>query len=104
MQWRQCPSLIDVNVSLGVNTFMGMGCENTEQNQLDQLGQRNARGILPFDSSVKGHTALLGWNHGDQPDGHGTTPSSVKSRYEAMHSTDPSHLTFLTVTGGFFSQ
>jgi hypothetical protein len=66
MQWLQCPSLIDVNVGLGVNTFMGMGCPNSEQDQLDQLRQRNARGVLPYDSSVKSHPALLA----------GTTPTS----------------------------
>jgi hypothetical protein len=69
-----------------------------------QLRQCNARGVLPFDSSVKSHPALLGGNHSDEPDGHGTSPSDVKAQFNSIRSADPSHLAFLTVTGDFFSQ
>jgi fibronectin type 3 domain-containing protein len=104
MQWLQCPSNIALNVALGVNTFMGKGCTNTDQDQLTQLRSRNALGLLPFDSAVAADPALAGWHFGDEPDLKQILPSTIQSEHDANRAADPRHLNFLTVTARFFSR
>src|SRR5262249_11729713 len=38
MQWLQCPSLFQQDVSLGINVFLGRGCDsNTDREEADDL-------------------------------------------------------------------
>jgi hypothetical protein len=106
MQWLQCGSLLDTNVALGVDVFMGNSCSGTSnQSYLDQIRQRNALGIVTYDSSVKSHPALAGWNGPDEPDSNGNIPpSTIQSQFDSNRANDPGHANFLTLSPNFFSQ
>jgi hypothetical protein len=104
LQWLQCPSLFDTNVALGVNTFMGKGCQNTDSDEVSQTWQRQAFSILPYDGAVKSAPSLFGWRGDDEPDLSAEPPSQVQSQFDSNRANDPSHLNFLTLSSGFFSQ
>jgi hypothetical protein len=105
LQWLQCPSLFDKNIWLGVNTFMGKGCQsNTDQNEVTQLGLKRVFSVLPFNASIASSPAMLGWRFPDEPDRTGISPATIKGEYDRNRSQDPFHLNFLTVTANFFSK
>jgi hypothetical protein len=105
MQWLQCPSLFEQDVSLGINVFLGQGCDNvSHREEVDALARLGAYSVLPFDASVKGRPGLFGWHFGDEPDGNGVRPAQVAGEYRHNHAADPRHVNFLTLTSGFYSQ
>jgi hypothetical protein len=60
----------------------------------------------PGDMSVMDHPNLLGWIFGDEPDleSNQVEPSEVLDDYARIKDADPDHLTFLTLTAGFYSE
>jgi hypothetical protein len=105
MQWLQCPSLFQQDVSLGINVFLGRGCDsNTDREEVDDLARLGAYSVLPFDAAVKGRPGLFGWHFGDEPDGNGVRPAQVAAEYRHNRAADPRHVNFLTLTSGFYSQ
>src|SRR5205823_14685196 len=68
MQWLQCPWLFQPNVAIGVNAFMGKGCQGTTDSQeLAGTVAASAWSILPSGASGSG-SSLLGWHFSDEPD------------------------------------
>jgi hypothetical protein len=105
MQWLQCPSLFPQDVSLGINVFLGQGCDNVSpRDEVDQLARLGAYSVLPFDAAVKGRPGLFGWHSGDEPDGNDVRPAQVAAEYRHNRAADPKHVNFLTLTSGFYSQ
>jgi len=105
MQWLQCPSLFRQDVSLGINVFLGQGCDNvSRREEVDALARLGVYSVLPFDASLKGRPGLFGWHFGDEPDGNGVRPAQVAAEYRHNRAADPRHVNFLTLTSGFYSQ
>jgi hypothetical protein len=105
MQWLQCPSLFAQNVSLGINLFLGRGCDSgSDREEVDDLARLGAYSVLPFDASVKARPGLFGWHFDDEPDGNEIRPAQVLATYRRNRAADRRHLNFLTVTSGFYSE
>src|SRR5438093_2508101 len=105
LQWLQCPTLFDVNVALGVDTFMGAGCDGVGTAQeLRETELRAALSIFPFDAGVAGAPSLAGWRFPDEPDLHGIPPADLRKERARIRAADPSHITFLTLSEGFYSR
>ncbi len=104
MQWLQCPSLFSVNVSLGINVFLGRGCDaGSDASEVDALERLGAYSVLPFNPAVKGKAGLFGWRFGDEPDDNGESPDQIRAEYLHNRGADPRHVNFLTLTSGFYS-
>ncbi|HUK94499.1 MAG TPA: hypothetical protein VLU96_05520 [Gaiellaceae bacterium] len=104
MQWLQCPSLFSANVSLGINVFLGRGCDNnSDASEVDALERLGAYSVLSFDAAVKGKKGLFGWRFDDEPDDNGESPTQIKTEYQHNRAADPRHVNFLTLTSGFYS-
>lgn len=107
MQWLQSSSRIAYQKDLGINTFVGNGGDNTSA---EYLAECQAQGVWcvmdPSDMSVSADPALLGWIFGDEPDldSNAVEPEEIRSQYESIKASDPSHVTLLTLTSGFYSQ
>jgi len=107
MQWLQSSSRIAHQSTLGINTFVGNGGQNSSQEYLDECAAHGVWGVMnPGDLSVASHGSLLGWIFGDEPDleSHQTEPSEVLAEYQTIKAADPNHPTFLTVTARFYSE
>ncbi|HMD67306.1 MAG TPA: hypothetical protein VKF42_00410, partial [Chitinivibrionales bacterium] len=107
--WLQNAPLIATEKTYGINTFVGQGDNSTA---LDYCNAAQAQGVYAVPSwdsgeaaSVKTHPAMLGWVFGDEPDlqGNDVTPSAIRTQYNAIKAADPAHITFLTITSGFYS-
>jgi len=107
MQWLQSSSRIAYQKGLGINTFVGNGGGDTSA---EYLAECQAQGVWcvmdPGDMSVSGHGSLLGWIFGDEPDldSNQTEPATLLTQYQTIKAADPSHITFMTLTSGFFSE
>jgi hypothetical protein len=96
MQWLQCPALFAPNVALGVNVFLGRGCDGeSAAEEVADLRAAGAYSVLPYDASVASAPSLFGWRHDDEPDQKRTPPEKL------AHPPDARHVTFLTLTSRF---
>ncbi|MFQ6098168.1 MAG: hypothetical protein ACE5O2_10620 [Armatimonadota bacterium] len=68
MIWLQSPARIPDGLSIGVNTFVGNGGDMGNKEFLDLLAENGLYGVFAFDQEAVGHSHLLGWIHGDEPD------------------------------------
>jgi len=107
MQWLQSSSRIEYQSSLGINTFVGNGGNNTSA---EYLAECRAQGVWcvmdPADMSVSSDPALLGWIFGDEPDlaSNAVEPMEIQTQYDSIKQADPNHVTLLTLTSGFFGE
>ena len=96
MQWLQCPVLFAPNVALGVNVFLGRGCDGeTNAEEVADLRAAGAYSVLPYDAAVASAPSLFGWRFDDEPDQKRTPPEQL------AHPRDARHVTFLTLTSRF---
>ncbi|HUI94057.1 MAG TPA: hypothetical protein VLX68_17595 [Chitinivibrionales bacterium] len=109
MTWLQNASRIATEKTYGINTFVGQGDNSTA---LAYCNEAQAQGVYavpswnaPEIASVKAHPAMLGWVFGDEPDlqGNNIPPSAIKLQYDSIKAADSDHITFLTITSGFYS-
>lgn len=68
MLWLQSDARIPDGLAVGVNTFCGNGGKLSTTAYLDKLAQAGLYGIVHFDEGAIGHSHLLAWIHGDEPD------------------------------------
>ncbi len=108
IQWLQCGHRIEYQSTLGINTFMGMGCgSDTSQAYLDTCQANDVWGILQFDASVKNHPNLLGWFWEDEPempregDAPLLYPDEIRAIYETIRAQDQAHPFLTTLTARF---
>lgn len=107
MQWLQCSGSIAAQKALGINTFVGNGCSGTASAYLDVCAAQGVYGVMATDdTSVKSHAALLGWIFGDEPDlqSNKVEPATLLAQYNALKASDSNHITFMTLTSGFYSE
>jgi MYXO-CTERM domain-containing protein len=107
MQWLQCPANIAAQKALGINTFMGDGCGGSPSAFLDTCAAQGVYGVMDSgNTSVKSHAALLGWVFGDEPDleSNKVEPATLLTAYNTLKGSDPNHITFMTLTSGFYSE
>ncbi len=110
VQWLQCAHRISYQKTLGLNTFMGQGCDETAQDYLNTAAAQGVWGIVKFDASAKNHAALLGWYWEDEPDMPRTGtepllyPNDVLGIYENIKAQDSNHPFWLTLTARFASR
>jgi hypothetical protein len=96
MQWLQCPALFAPNVALGVNVFLGRGCDGeTDAEEVAAVRAAGAYSVLPYDASVASAPSLFGWRFDDEPDQKRTPPEKLTRPRDARH------VTFLTLTSRF---
>jgi len=72
MAWLQGPANFSLIKSCGMNSTAGFSgrtpaAQNVKQ-YLDLAEKAGLYGVMPFNESLKGHPALLGYIHGDEPD------------------------------------
>ena len=103
MEWLQCPSLFDAERALGIDVFMGRGCQNTDTDEVSQTFRRGGFSILPFDAAVAGAPGLLAWRFADEPDLNHMPVSALTRATARGHAARPRRLTFVTLTAGFFA-
>lgn len=108
MQWLQCGHRIEYQATLGINTFMGMGCgSDTSQSFLDTCQANDVWGIVRFDATAKDHTSLLGWFWEDEPEmpRGGVVPflypEKLREVYETIRAEDQAHPFLTTFTARF---
>ncbi|MBN2037631.1 MAG: hypothetical protein JW768_12895 [Chitinispirillaceae bacterium] len=108
--WMQNASRIPVTATYGINTFMAQGDNSSALAYCNAARDNNAYAIPSWTSgaatgSVINHPAMLGWVFGDEPDlpDNKIPPSTIRTQYNSIKSSDPGHLTFLTITAGFYS-
>jgi hypothetical protein len=78
MQWLQCPVLFASNVALGVNVFLGRGCDGeTNAEEVADLRAADAYSVLPYDAAVVSAPSLFGWRFDDEPDQKRTPPEQL---------------------------
>src|SRR5262245_50179210 len=107
MQWLQSPSSIAAQKALGINTFVGDGSGGTAKAFLDTCTAESVVcAVDPSDSPLASHAALFGWIFGDEPDleSNQVEPSTLQAEYDALKQSDPSHVTLMTITAGFYSE
>jgi len=102
MQWLQCPSLFDAERALGIDVFMGRGCQNADADEVTQTFDRGAFSILPFDAAVAQSPGLLAWRFDDEPDQNHIPVDALARATARGHAAKPRRLTFVTITSGFF--
>jgi hypothetical protein len=105
MQWVQASSRIPTQAGFGINTFWAWPSDDGKS-YCDTTLQYGAYCILNSgqNNAPQSHPALVGWYFQDEPDLHGTPPSTVLSNYRNLKSTRPGDLLWLTVTAKFFSR
>jgi len=102
MQWLQCPKYFDEQVSLGINVFLGRGCdEQSAQQEVRDLAARGGYSVQPYDPAIASSPALFGWRFEDEPDQNGIAPEQIDVEYLRNRQRDPGHVNFLTLTNGF---
>jgi hypothetical protein len=106
--WLQNASLIAMEKSYGFNTFVGQGDNSTALAYCNEAQKQGVYAVPLWNgyevASVKTHAALLGWVFGDEPDlqSNKVPPSFIRLQYDSIKAADPDHITFLTVTSGFY--
>jgi hypothetical protein len=96
LQWLQCPDLFAPNVALGVNVFLGRGCDGeSDAEEVADLRAAGAYSVLPYAAAVASAPSLFGWRLDDEPDQKRMPPEKLG------HPSDPRHVTFLTLTSRF---
>jgi hypothetical protein len=98
MVFQQCGWAFPQSLAAGVNLFMGVGCAESSQSQVDALGGRAFSAIAAADRETVDGRGLVGWYQTDEPDGRGmrdlpALPPSSSSR----------RVSFLTLTNHFYS-
>ena len=78
------------------------GDSSSDVSMLDTLKASGMYGILPYNSAVQNHSALLAWMLGDEPDNYGTPVSQVQSDSAAIKAADPNHLVTINFSCGFY--
>jgi hypothetical protein len=71
MAWLQGPGNFETLTACGMNSTAGFtrsGQVKDVREYLDLAQKAGLYGVMPFRESVKGHGALLGYIHGDEPD------------------------------------
>jgi len=68
MLWLQSDARIPDGLSIAVNTFCGNGGKLSNKAYLEKLAASGLYGVVHFDKAAVGHSHLLGWIHGDEPD------------------------------------
>jgi hypothetical protein len=68
MLWLQSDARIPDGLAAGINTFTGNGGQLSEKAYLDALAGKGLYGVVSFEKEAIGHSHLLGWIHGDEPD------------------------------------
>jgi len=72
MAWLQGPANLETVKSCGMNASAGYAGRTPAapdpKAYLDRLQQAGLYGVMPFRESLKGHPAVLGYIHGDEPD------------------------------------
>lgn len=72
MSWLQSPKNFAAARACGMNATAGYwarsGGATNPREYLDQVEKAGLYGVMPFSESLKGHPALLGYIHGDEPD------------------------------------
>jgi len=73
MGWLQSSENLPLVKQCGFNTMAGFYADTPEKMAgivpyLDELRKVGLYGVMPYDSRVKGHPALLGYIHDDEPD------------------------------------
>jgi len=113
MTWCNPSSLMDFNIGLGINTFVGQGGQSeAPKDYLDACKARNVLGAITLEGStdkieenvksLKDHPALLFWWLPDEPDIHGKSSDGtskaprlstdeIKAMYEAIKKNDSLH-------------
>ena len=77
MQWLQCPSLFPQNAAMGIDVFLGKGCEGTsDADELAATAAAGAWSVLPAGSTATG-ASLLGWHFEDEPDQSKIWPDTI---------------------------
>jgi len=110
MQWLQSRSRMADEKQYGINVFVGQGDSSTALQYCDEAKLQGVWAVPSWDASqvdsVKNHPALLGWVFGDEPDlqSNQVPPSAIQTQYNEIKSKDPNHITFLTLTAGFYSE
>jgi hypothetical protein len=98
MVFQQCSWAFPQALAAGVNLFMGIGCGQSAQAQVDALGGKAFSVIDAADRESVDGRGLVGWYQVDEPDGKGMRdlpalpPSTVSRR-----------VSFLTLTNHFYS-
>jgi len=88
MLWLQSQERIADGLDSGINTFCGNGGSLGSKDYLDRLAQNGLYGIVHFRDDhreVLGHSHLLGWIHGDEPDLTRTVSEAVVEARPGMH-------------------
>jgi hypothetical protein len=107
MTWLQSSFRIETEKDLGINTFVGNGGGGPSSDYLDVCQGSGVWCVMdPGDMSVMDHPSLLGWIFGDEPDleSNQVEPSEIQAEYDGIKAADPHHITFLTLTAGFYSE
>ena len=107
MMWLQSSFRIETQKELGLNTWVGNGGGGTSAEYLAVCETNDVYCVMnPGDMSVTGHPSLLGWIFGDEPDleSNQVEPGEVLDEYVRIKEADTDHLTFLTLTAGFYSE
>lgn len=114
MVWLQDAENFPAVRECGMNTVAGYwpkssGTRNVAE-YLPMVWKAGFYGVMPLDEGLKGHPALLGYIHGDEPDlpkkktgapEPRALPAETQESYRKIKAHDPSRPVFMTVTGYF---
>lgn len=106
MSWLQSPRTYGNLKAMGFNTFVGIW-KRPAQEHCDLAKAAGGYAMCAFDTSVKGHSALLMYTHGDEPDmgiHQGKPRESAKSivkLYKESKLVDSTRPIFMNLTGWF---
>jgi len=111
MLWLQSDVRIPDGLSVAVNTFCGNGGKRSRKAYLDRLAASGLYGVVHSDEASVGHSHLLGWIHGDEPDlptkkSHAdvvprVSVDKVAEAYGKLKALDPTRPVFVTFTAHF---
>lgn len=113
MTWVNPSNLMDFNIGIGINTFVGQGGQPEEpKDYLDACKEKKVMGAITFGGrsdkieanvkALKDHPALLFWWMPDEPDIYGKTsdgtskaprltPEEIKAMYDTIKKADSTH-------------
>jgi hypothetical protein len=93
MVWRQCPTYYPTSIAAGINLFLGVSCDNEEE----QLTRLAGRAISTVDAATPGigGPGLVGWHLPDEAD------VSVGDPAKLPTPKGDGRVTFLTLTDHF---
>ena len=93
MVWRQCPSYYGTSIGAGINTFLGVSCEEPEE----QLSKLAGRALSTVDSATPGISGpgVVGWHLPDEAD------VSIGDANKLSRPKADGRVTFLTLTDKF---